>query len=84
MDECDQRRYEEADASLNQVYKKLLLRLDDLEKTRLEHSQQAWIKFRDANCELASDFVYQQCLTTMTRERTIELNNFQRRFLTRK
>ena len=84
MDEGDRRIYEKAESALSQVYNKLMSRLDERQKTNLEKAQQAWMKYKDANCELASDFVYQQCLTRMTRERTTELNSFRRRFLTRR
>jgi uncharacterized protein YecT (DUF1311 family) len=84
MDECDRRVYQKADASLSRVYNKLMSKFDEPQKAMLGEAQRAWIKFRNANCALASDFVYQQCLTAMTMDRTIELEGFKTRFLMRR
>ena len=84
MDRCDYRIFQEAEKGLNQVYERLRSRLDESQKSDLEHSQQEWLKFRDANCQLASDFVYRQCMTRMTRERADELRDFRSRFTERR
>lgn len=51
----------------------------------LRESQRAWIKFRDENCEASATALgyggtiysdlYQGCMTSMTKERGLELNN---------
>lgn len=40
-----------ADNELNQVYKKLMQKLDEKEKNLLITAQKNWIKFRDSKCE---------------------------------
>jgi uncharacterized protein YecT (DUF1311 family) len=83
MDRCDYRIFQEAEKKLNQNYKRLLSELGESQKSNLEQAQQKWLEFRDANCSLASDFVYRQCMTRMTRERTNELRNYNSRFMNR-
>ncbi|MDQ3023078.1 MAG: lysozyme inhibitor LprI family protein [bacterium] len=46
--------YKLADAELNKVYRKLRAKLDGDERRKLIATQQAWIKFRDADCEFAA------------------------------
>ena len=51
----------------------------------LRKSQRAWIKFRDENCDAYSTIIgyggtimmdlYQGCITSMTKERALELNS---------
>lgn len=83
MDRCDYMIQQEAEKNLSVIYERLRSKLDEMDRTSLEKSQQAWLTFRDANCELASDFVYRQCMTRMARERAIELLNYNTRFLQR-
>jgi uncharacterized protein YecT (DUF1311 family) len=83
MDECQGREYKKADAALNAAYKQLMTKLDDEgERTVFKTAQQAWIKFRDAECEAESfqnkggtiyPMVYSGCLTTLTQERTKQI-----------
>src|ERR1051325_4105593 len=55
MNECQGREYKKADAALNTVYKQLVAKIDDEgERTALKTAQQAWIKFRDNECEFES------------------------------
>jgi len=84
MNECQGREYKKADAALNAVYKQLMAKTQDDagELAALKAAQQAWIKFRDADCEFESyenkggtiyPLVYSGCLTTLTQERTKQL-----------
>ena len=81
--DCSQKKLTEADAELNQTYRKLVSRLDDKKwEAKLRTAQQAWIKYRDANCDYVSEFSgggsavtfeYNFCLADMTASRTKEL-----------
>lgn len=83
MHECAGKEYKQADAELNAIYKQLMSSLSDKEhQAFLKSAQQAWLKYRDANCEFDAfenrrgtiyPVVYTSCLTTMTRARTKEL-----------
>jgi len=82
MNQCAGQEYQAADAVLNQVYSRLVAKLDNDEKAQLKEAQTAWLKYRDANCELVADqfkggtirpMIHANCLADMTRKRTIEL-----------
>lgn len=83
MRDCAGREYKQADAELNAVYKQLMATLSDKEhQASLRSAQQAWLKYRDANCEFDAfenrggtiyPVVYTSCLTAMTIARTKEL-----------
>jgi uncharacterized protein YecT (DUF1311 family) len=83
MRDCAGKEYKQADAELNRVYKQLMSKLDDEgHKAALKNAQQAWIRYRDANCEYEAylnqggtiyPVIYTGCLTRMTRARTTEL-----------
>jgi uncharacterized protein YecT (DUF1311 family) len=83
MNDCQNREYKKSDAELNTVYKQVMAKLNDEgERAALRAAQQAWIKFRDAECEFESyenkggtiyPLVYNGCLTALTRERTKQL-----------
>jgi uncharacterized protein YecT (DUF1311 family) len=75
-------QYKAADATLNQVYRQLVAKLDDEEKAQLKLAQTAWLKYRDANCDFVADqfkggtmrpMVAAMCLADMTSNRTSEL-----------
>ena len=85
MNECAFIAYQAADKKLNQVYQELKSALPDYRQPKLLPAQQAWIKFRDTNCEFEkSEFeggslaptIYYQCLTRLTEERTKELQTY--------
>ena len=84
MDRCDHRIFQEAEKKLTEVYERLRARLDEGKRSQLENAQRAWVGFRDANCGLASDFVYRQCMTRMARERASELRNYNSSFMERR
>jgi len=83
MDDCVGKEYRKVDAELNRVYKQLMAKLEDEgEKAALKTAQQAWLKYRDSNCEFESyenkggtiyPIVYTSCLSAMTNTRTKEL-----------
>jgi len=83
MRDCAGKEYKQADAELNKVYKQLMSKLEDEGfQAALKSAQQAWIKYRDTNCEYESylnrggtmySVVYTGCLTRMTKQRTAEL-----------
>ena len=83
MRDCTGKEYKQADAELNEVYKQLMSKLEDEgHQASLKSTQQAWIRYRDTNCEYESylsrggtiySVVHTGCLMRMTKERTTEL-----------
>jgi uncharacterized protein YecT (DUF1311 family) len=82
MNDCWGREYKTADATLNQVYRQLVSKLDDEEKAQLKQVESAWLKYRDANCDFVADqykggtirpMIDAMCLADMTQNRTAEL-----------
>lgn len=81
--ECSLKKLAEADADLNKTYRELMAKLGDKKsELKLRTAQQAWIKYRDANCDFvmelsgggsASTFEFNFCLVDMTAARTKEL-----------
>ena len=79
------KEFNEADAQLNAVYKKLLARIDDpAQKANLQTAQKAWLKYRDTNAKFEASFyeggsiqpqIHTICLTTMTKNRSLELQH---------
>ena len=76
--------FTKADNKLSQVYKELVKKLDQKEKTLLITAQKNWIKFRDSKCEFEKEeynggsiqpLIYYTCLAECTNERTKELKN---------
>ncbi|OXA78270.1 Uncharacterized conserved protein YecT, DUF1311 family [Flavobacterium aquidurense] len=74
--------FTKADNELNQVYKKLVKKLDEKEKNLLITAQKNWIKFRDAKCEFEKQqydggsiqpLIYYTCLAECTEDRTEDL-----------
>jgi uncharacterized protein YecT (DUF1311 family) len=79
---CWGKEYKAADATLNQVYRQLVAKLDEEEKVQLKEAQTAWLKYRDTNCDFVADqykggtmrpMIAAMCLADMTRNRTTEL-----------
>lgn len=84
MNDCAGKEYKSADVTLNQVYRQLVAKLDDEEKAELKDAQNAWLKYRDANCTFVADqykggtirpMIEGLCLADVTRNRTAELRN---------
>ena len=90
--DCFNKTYQQADQRLKQVYSRLVafFELDAAtvaeRKRRLSRAQEAWVKFRDSNCEFRSSgrkqeqAVFQEsCRARMTQERVQELEEFLQR-----
>ena len=84
MNICAGNAYKAADKVLNDVYQRLVAKLDEEEKAQLKEAQTAWLKYRDANCEFVGDqykggsmrpMIYAMCLTDVTKTRTSELRS---------
>ena len=82
MNQCAGKAYRDADAIMNQVYRKLVSMLDEDEKAQLKEAQLAWLKYRDTNCEFVADqyksgsirpLIHATCLGDVTKRRTTEL-----------
>lgn len=87
MNMCAGQEFERADKALNSAWAKAKdwVKDDPQAAKLLLESQRAWLKFRDAQCELISDqnrggsivpLVHGKCLTGLTRDRTEALANF--------
>ena len=90
--DCFNKTYQQADQRLKQVYSRLVAFFElnaatvAERKRRLSRAQEAWVKFRDSNCEFRSSgreqerAVFQEsCLARMTQERAQELEEFLQR-----
>jgi uncharacterized protein YecT (DUF1311 family) len=84
MNICWGNEYKKADTKLNQTYQQLAAMLDDDEKTQLKNAENAWLKYRDTNCEFVADqykggsirpMIAAICLADVTSNRTTELKN---------
>ena len=84
MNICWGNEYKKADASLNKTYQQLAGMLNDEEKVQLKTAENAWLKYRDANCEFVGDqykggtirpMIVAICLADVTNNRTTELKN---------
>ena len=83
MKECSAKKYKQADDELNKLYHLLMSKLtDDGHKTSLKTAQQAWLKYRDTNCDFESylnrggsiySVIVTECMTSMTTSRTKEM-----------
>ncbi|HEV3317989.1 MAG TPA: lysozyme inhibitor LprI family protein [Candidatus Angelobacter sp.] len=71
---CLNKIWIEADKNLNEVYKKLSLKLDANGKAALKKGQLSWISSRNSSCSKNDPkegfFVNLECATNMTIERT--------------
>ncbi|ARV59450.1 hypothetical protein BZZ01_13170 [Nostocales cyanobacterium HT-58-2] len=85
MKYCSQQSYQAADKRLNQVYKKVTSTFNGEQKQILTAAQQAWIKFRDRNCDFevygnrggtGYEIFRNGCLERLTTQRTKDLENF--------
>lgn len=84
MNICWGNEYKKADATLNKTYQQLAAMLDDEQKTQLKNAENAWLKYRDANCEFVADqykggsirpMIAALCLAGVTNNRNTELKN---------
>ncbi|AMS16973.1 hypothetical protein A3218_22695 [Pseudomonas chlororaphis] len=94
VDLCAKEKKDSADAKLNESYKDLISRvrvqyeanseLGGLYLEKLKGTQRAWLKYRDANCDLeafevevglpAQITIVNNCVARMSEERTAYLN----------
>ena len=73
------------DKRLNAGYKRLLAALDPGRQKALTAAEQAWIKFRDTNCDFVFDpnggtaarMAANSCVLRMTAERALEIESYQ-------
>lgn len=82
---CSQQSYQAADKKLNQVYQQVSSRLNREPKQLLTTAEQAWIKFRDNNCNFETyanrggtgyEIFRNGCLERLTKQRTQDLQNY--------
>ena len=82
MTNCEQARYDRADAQLNQAYQQLKTVLNSANLEELKLVQRAWVKYRDANASFyyqyqgggsMRDLAALTVMTDMTEQRTREL-----------
>lgn len=83
--QCADLSFKNADKKLNQVYKQLLPKLSGARRQKLINAQQAWLKFRDTNCEFErsayqggtiAPTIYAGCLEQITQQRTQQLQEY--------
>jgi uncharacterized protein YecT (DUF1311 family) len=74
--------YKKADKELNLVYKQLVGKISEQEKTNLKTAQRKWIKMKESSCtKEAAEYeggsmypmIYHDCLASKTKKRIIEL-----------
>ena len=82
---CSQLSYQGADRQLNQVYQQVILSVKGEPKQLLISAQQAWIKFRDNNCDFETylnrggtgyEIFRNGCLERLTNQRTKDLQDY--------
>ncbi|BAZ30335.1 hypothetical protein NIES4074_27910 [Cylindrospermum sp. NIES-4074] len=85
INQCADLSYRNADKKLNQVYRQLLPKLPKSRQQKLIAAQQAWLKFRDSNCEFErsafeggsiAPSIYAGCLEAATKQRTQQLQEY--------
>jgi len=55
MRQCEQLRYQQADAAMTAAYQALMDKLDPTGRVKLRLAQRAWVKFRDAEADFQAD-----------------------------
>lgn len=82
---CSQQSYQTADKQLNQVYQQVTSSIRGEQKQLLITAQQAWIKFRDNNCNFevypsrggtGYEIFRNGCLERLTKQRTKDLQDY--------
>jgi uncharacterized protein YecT (DUF1311 family) len=76
------RAYEKADKELNVLYKQVIGKMSEQEKTNLKTAQRKWIKMKESSCtKEAAEYeggsmyamIYHDCLAIKTKKRITEL-----------
>ncbi|CAK9891203.1 MULTISPECIES: lysozyme inhibitor LprI family protein [Pseudomonas] len=81
MNTCNGAEIKRQDSRLNSAYKKAMAGLEGPQQTQLREAQRAWIKYRDANCNLYYSLTGGTidqlngagCILSSTRDRADEL-----------
>jgi uncharacterized protein YecT (DUF1311 family) len=82
MNICAGHELEQANATINNLYKETMAKYDAEGQDLLRKSERAWIAFRDAECDFRTSgskggsiwpLVHAQCLTELTRARIKQL-----------
>jgi uncharacterized protein YecT (DUF1311 family) len=82
MNICAGHELEQANATINNLYKETMAKYDAEGQDLLRKSERAWIAFRDAECDFRTSgskggsiwpMVHAQCLTELTRARIRQL-----------
>ena len=85
MKYCSQQSYQTVDKQLNQVYQQVISSIKGEQKQLLTTAQQAWIKFRDNNCNFETylnrggtgyEIFRNGCLERLTQQRTKDLRDY--------
>ena len=88
MNLCAGLSWRQADRTLNRTYRELLPKLSSSPRQQLIGAQQAWIRFRDAECNFAGSavaggtmqpMVISGCQEQLTRQRTADFNAYLKR-----
>lgn len=84
INECTYKEYLVVDKKLNYSYQELLKIIPDNSKKKLREAQRAWLKYRDLECDFASEFlqggtlatvVTKTCFVEMTKKRVLKLDS---------
>jgi uncharacterized protein YecT (DUF1311 family) len=76
------RAYEKVDKELNLVYKQVIGKMSEQEKTKIKTAQRKWIKMKESSCtKEAAEYeggsmyamIYHDCLAIKTKKRISEL-----------
>lgn len=82
---CSLKSYQAADRKLNQVYQKIIGDVSGEQEKILISAQQAWINFRDRNCNFKTygsrggtgyEIFRNGCLERLTQQRTMDLEKY--------
>ena len=81
MLDCANDEFKEYDTELNVTYKKLLKEKSKFQQNALKKAQQAWIRFRDAECHYYADpdagtsaaLDLKSCVIDLTKKRVLDL-----------
>ena len=76
------RAYEKVDKELNLVYKQVIGKMSEQEKTKIKTAQRKWIKMKESSCTKEAAkyeggsmyaMIYHDCLAIKTKKRITEL-----------
>jgi uncharacterized protein YecT (DUF1311 family) len=82
MNACAAREYQKHDAAMNELYQKLLARLNQRQRALAEDAENAWIGYRDKQCAFQTSgaggtirpLIQYDCLDEKTNVHAAELN----------